>query len=495
MQMIYCPNCGKLTGFKRSLGFGTFFMTLLTFGLWLLVIPAYPARCINCGLTRGSAIQENIISWFRRGNTRSKIIATIGVLILALLLFIVHTHTEPTAQNLISNSPDASNGPPTENLSTTTTPDKPQPGHTDHADLPPNAEDHELHLLPNLFGSGAVSDGRTYSVALISAYQSKIPPSTDLFVQGIIEGPLPEPYAISLRDEQDEQKTLICGMSEKEFQDVTFLYRLGSRVQAHGEYVNTSNGVPTLRNCQIADATDNVVRLGTVPATKTEPQTGEPIQGTQALSSSETPVHGDQILPDSVASLRKEAEQGGAVAQYNLGVSYEKGQGVDQDYVQAVYWYRKAAEQGYANAEYNLGGLCRNGQGVLQDYAQAAGWWRKAAEQGIANAQDGLGSLYFLGQGVAKDYVQAVYWYRKAAEQGYAKAQYNLGVSYYFGQGVDQDYVQAVYWYRKAAEQGYANAEYNLGVSYQKGQGVPKDDAQAADWYRKSAEQGHPNAQ
>lgn len=35
MQMIFCPNCGKQSGFKRALGFGTLFMAVLTFGLWL----------------------------------------------------------------------------------------------------------------------------------------------------------------------------------------------------------------------------------------------------------------------------------------------------------------------------------------------------------------------------------------------------------------------------------------------------------------------------
>jgi len=202
-----------------------------------------------------------------------------------------------------------------------------------------------------------------------------------------------------------------------------------------------------------------------------------------------------QSPSDDLSPVLEAAQKGDVVAQYNLGVSYERGQGVAQDYVQAVYWYRKAAEQGYANAEYNLGGMYRNGQGVPKDDAQAADWWRRAAEQGLANAQDGLGSLYFLGQGVMQDYAQAAVWYRKAAEQGYAKAEYNLGVSYYFGQGVTQDYVQAVYWYRKAAEQGYANAEYNLGVSYEKGQGVPQDSAQAASWYRKATEQGYANSQ
>ena len=47
------------------------------------------------------------------------------------------------------------------------------------------------------------------------------------------------------------------------------------------------------------------------------------------------------------------AEQGNAVAQFNLGLMYDKGQGVRQDYAQAVQWYRKAAEQGDAQAQYN----------------------------------------------------------------------------------------------------------------------------------------------
>ena len=36
---------------------------------------------------------------------------------------------------------------------------------------------------------------------------------------------------------------------------------------------------------------------------------------------------------------------------------YEKGQGVDQDYIKAVEWYQRAAEQGVADAQYNLGNM------------------------------------------------------------------------------------------------------------------------------------------
>ena len=51
---------------------------------------------------------------------------------------------------------------------------------------------------------------------------------------------------------------------------------------------------------------------------------------------------------------------------------YDNGQGVTQDYKQAVYWFEKAATQGLAKAQYNLGLMYSNGQGVTQNYKQAA---------------------------------------------------------------------------------------------------------------------------
>ena len=49
MDYSYCPNCGKKTGHKRALGWGTFFGALFTFGISLFLIPFYPKRCIACG--------------------------------------------------------------------------------------------------------------------------------------------------------------------------------------------------------------------------------------------------------------------------------------------------------------------------------------------------------------------------------------------------------------------------------------------------------------
>ncbi|MEH6646523.1 tetratricopeptide repeat protein [Sulfitobacter sp.] len=68
-----------------------------------------------------------------------------------------------------------------------------------------------------------------------------------------------------------------------------------------------------------------------------------------------------------------------ASAQYNLGQMYRKGEGVIQDYAEAVKWYRKAAEQGYALAQSNLGVVYASGEGVIQDNLYAHMWLNIAA--------------------------------------------------------------------------------------------------------------------
>jgi osmotically-inducible protein OsmY len=99
MQMLLCPNCGKLTGFKRALGFGTFFMVLLTAGLWLLVIPFYPARCITCGLTRGSAFAHNFATWYRGLSQGARVFVVVAPLALLFGLGIFNAFENTTQGN------------------------------------------------------------------------------------------------------------------------------------------------------------------------------------------------------------------------------------------------------------------------------------------------------------------------------------------------------------------------------------------------------------
>ena len=90
----------------------------------------------------------------------------------------------------------------------------------------------------------------------------------------------------------------------------------------------------------------------------------------------------------ALREFRPLAEQGNASAQNNLGVMYEKGQGVSQNDKTAVKWYRFAAEQGFAIAQYNLGLMYHKGQGVPQNYVRAHMWYNLATSQGDKDATE-----------------------------------------------------------------------------------------------------------
>lgn len=65
----------------------------------------------------------------------------------------------------------------------------------------------------------------------------------------------------------------------------------------------------------------------------------------------------------AVSELQFLAKAGEASAQYDLGLMYDKDQGVPQSDEQAMEWYRRAAEQGEPRAQYNLGLMYLKGQG------------------------------------------------------------------------------------------------------------------------------------
>jgi len=119
---------------------------------------------------------------------------------------------------------------------------------------------------------------------------------------------------------------------------------------------------------------------------------------------------------ESLDELLARGQQGDAAAQSKLGWMYATGEGVAQNYDEAVKWLRMAADQGNVAAEMNLAVSYAKGDGVTQDYAEAANWYRKAADQGNGAAQRNLGAMYVQGQGVPQDYVLAYVWFDIAAK-------------------------------------------------------------------------------
>ncbi len=109
---------------------------------------------------------------------------------------------------------------------------------------------------------------------------------------------------------------------------------------------------------------------------------------------------------------------------YNLGVCYDLGEGVEQDVNKAVEHYQKAASQGYAVAQYYLGVCYNHGKGMEQrDFQLALDSWNKAAKQGHALAQMVLGNYYKEGgHGIEKDSVKAAEFLKSSVEWGDERA-------------------------------------------------------------------------
>ena len=92
------------------------------------------------------------------------------------------------------------------------------------------------------------------------------------------------------------------------------------------------------------------------------------------------------------------------------------------DFAKAMREWQPLAEQGNARAQFYLGLLYENGDGVPEDYKKVREWYEKSAAQGEANAQFYLGLMSAFGRGGPLDLVQAHMWYSLASASGHARA-------------------------------------------------------------------------
>ena len=140
--------------------------------------------------------------------------------------------------------------------------------------------------------------------------------------------------------------------------------------------------------------------------------------------------------------------------QCNLGFFYDSSKRYDK----ALEWYMKGARQGCRNCEFNIGVFYNDGRGVEKNIDTALEWYTKSAKKGHARAQRQAGNIH-LGKG---RYEEAFKWLTKSAAQGDTIAISNLATCYELGKGVKKDIPEALKLYAKAAEKGLATAKVNL---------------------------------
>ncbi|XP_061092981.1 death ligand signal enhancer isoform X2 [Conger conger] len=168
------------------------------------------------------------------------------------------------------------------------------------------------------------------------------------------------------------------------------------------------------------------------------------------------------------------AQHGYSKAQFNVGVCYEKGRGVQRDPDKATQFYRQAATGGHGQAMYRYAKLLLHsrGQQSAEDTHAAIGLLEGAAASG---AQAYLGVLF--SQDSLRDEHKAASYLKMAAENGDSLSQLYLGQCYEWGIGVQQCVRTAVQLYQQAAKAGNQQAQNILSALYTTGSRVPEDAA------------------
>ncbi|MCK4865366.1 MAG: sel1 repeat family protein [Gammaproteobacteria bacterium] len=112
------------------------------------------------------------------------------------------------------------------------------------------------------------------------------------------------------------------------------------------------------------------------------------------------------------------AEKDDDKAQYNLGILYQKGLGVEKNIKTAFIWYKRASANGNTDAMYNLGIMYDHGKVIYRSPKDATRWWKQAAELGNEFAQFNIAVEYAYGRMLGKDVDKAIMWWKKSAAQG-----------------------------------------------------------------------------
>lgn len=88
-------------------------------------------------------------------------------------------------------------------------------------------------------------------------------------------------------------------------------------------------------------------------------------------------LHRAGDTPAAIAVWKLWAERDHVDAAYNLAMVHQYGDGVPQDFAQAMHWYRFAAERGDRVSQFQLGSMYHRGEGVAADETEAHRWFTR----------------------------------------------------------------------------------------------------------------------
>jgi TPR repeat protein len=196
------------------------------------------------------------------------------------------------------------------------------------------------------------------------------------------------------------------------------------------------------------------------------------------LESDESP----EKLDMAIKLYHQAADLGDLIAEYNLGVFYQYGTGVEVNKKTSAMYLERAASKDHPSANLNLGLLYQEGVNGVPDYKKAMSYFNRAAELGNPKAEGCIAVLYQHGLGVDKNTEKAIELFTTCAERGLVHAQYNLSIILSEDDSKYKDIETAFYWLEKAANLDFAPAQKNLSIFLWGGKGSAVDFEEAVKW-------------
>ena len=135
-----------------------------------------------------------------------------------------------------------------------------------------------------------------------------------------------------------------------------------------------------------------------------------------------------------------------------------------KEFALARQLFLNLADKGMAEAQINLGMMFESGQGVPQDFKEAIRWYRLAADQGLIKAQEKLNSLL-----------------KKSAK---AQINFGLGMRFESGEGVPQDFEEAIRRYQLAADLGLIKAQEKLNLLLNKKEKILRENTASSERFK-----------
>ncbi|MCD8525152.1 MAG: sel1 repeat family protein [Gammaproteobacteria bacterium] len=170
-----------------------------------------------------------------------------------------------------------------------------------------------------------------------------------------------------------------------------------------------------------------------------------------------------------------------------LAKSYEEGEVLPTNSMQAMRYYRQGAKLHDPSAMIRLAHLLSTGSD--DNKREAIKWYKKSAQNSQVEAYWPLAELL---HHFSKKPAEALTWYIKAADEGHARAQFIVSQRFKDGQhGCPMNIETSLKYLQMAANGNHTDAQFELAVYLKEGNPEQQDQTKALFYFKSAASKGH----